>query len=119
MNLFKQLFGESRTGSAINAVEAQERLKGQQPPFLLDVRTPDEYRIGHIAEAMLIPLNELRARMGELPKDREILCVCRSGSRSGVAVQQIAAAGLTSINLSGGMNAWLRAGFPVKKGTAR
>ncbi|MCC7450845.1 MAG: rhodanese-like domain-containing protein [Anaerolineae bacterium] len=100
-------------------MEAQERLKGKQPPFLLDVRTPDEYRSGHIAGATLIPLNELRARIGELPKDGDILCVCRSGSRSGAAAQQIAAAGLTGINLSGGMNAWLRAGFPIKRGASK
>ncbi|MBI5667868.1 MAG: rhodanese-like domain-containing protein [Chloroflexi bacterium] len=108
------MFGSSTVN--ITPAEAQARLRGSQPPFLLDVRQPEEFRAGHIAGAKLIPLDQLSARLHELPRDREILCVCRSGSRSGVAARQLASAGFTSANLGGGMIAWQRAGLPVKPG---
>ncbi len=120
MNLFRQLFGGSTVSiSALDPREAQERLKSKQPPFLLDVRQPEEYHAGHITGAVLIPLSELRARVEELPHDREILCVCRSGSRSSSAARQLAAMGFKTLNLRGGLFAWQRTGLPVKKGTAR
>lgn len=114
MNIFKSLFGSS--GNNLNATDAKTRIEGDQPLLILDVRQPDEFRAGHIAGAKLIPLNELRGRMGELPKDTEILCVCRSGSRSGAAVGQLTGAGFNALNLRGGMMGWQMAGYPVKKG---
>ncbi len=120
MNLFKQLFGGSAVSvPAVNPREARELLKGKQPPFLLGVRQPAEYHAGHITGATLIPLGELRVRAEELPQDREILCVCHSGSRSSSAARQLAALGYRTLNLSGGMSAWQRDGLPVKKGAAR
>ncbi len=113
MNLLKQLFS---SGAAVSSVEAQEKLRGSQPPLVLDVRQPDEFRSGHIAGAKLIPLDQLSGRLNELPRDREILCVCRSGSRSGAAARQLQAAGFNGVNLSGGMIGWQRAGLPVKQG---
>ncbi len=119
MNLFKQLFGGSAVSvPAVNPREARELLKGKQPPFLLDVRQPAEYHAGHITGATLIPLGELRMRTDELPQDREILCVCRSGSRSSAAARQLASIGYKTLNLSGGMSAWQRDGLPIKKGAA-
>lgn len=114
MNLLKQMFGSSV--SAIHATEAQEKLRGIQPPLVLDVRQPDEFRGGHIAGAKLIPLDQLGGRLNELPRDREILCVCRSGARSGAAARQLQAAGYNILNLSGGMIGWQRAGLPLKQG---
>ncbi len=102
MNLFKQLFGGSAVSvPAVNPREARELLKGKQPPFLLDVRQPGEYHAGHITGATLIPLGELRVRAEELPQDREILCVCHSGSRSSAAARQLASLGYKTVNLSG------------------
>ena len=118
MNLFNQLFGTNNT-QAVNAQQAQAALESKESPFLLDVRQPDEYRAGHIAGSTLIPLGELTARIGELPQDREILCVCRSGSRSGSAVRLLSSKGYKAVNLSGGIFAWQHAGLPIKKGSAR
>ncbi len=115
MNFLKTIFGGS-SASSVDATEAKALINSAKPPFILDVRQPDEYRAGHIAGAKLIPLNELRGRMDELPKDTEILCVCASGSRSGVATSQLSSAGFNPINLRGGMSGWQRAGNPVKKG---
>jgi rhodanese-related sulfurtransferase len=112
MEMFKKLFGQNST-SSLSAQEAEPRLKEF---VVLDVRQPSEFQVGHIASAKLIPLNKLKQQINELPKGKTILCVCQSGSRSGVAVRQLRAAGYNAINLRGGMGAWQRAGLAVKKG---
>ncbi|HEX7975958.1 MAG TPA: rhodanese-like domain-containing protein, partial [Anaerolineales bacterium] len=101
-------------------VEQLKALLGQSKAqtYILDVRQPEEYREGHIAGAKLIPLGELGRRMQDLPRSREIVCVCHSGSRSSAAARQLAAAGYQVANLRGGMIAWNRAGLPVKKSAA-
>jgi rhodanese-related sulfurtransferase len=106
-------------GSSMNQTrpeELQARLQNGKRPFLLDVRQPEEFREGHIQGSALIPLGELRERLKELPRDRQIVCICRSGSRSGSATRMLASAGYQAANLQGGMLAWNRAGLPVKKG---
>lgn len=103
-------------GNGLSAVEAEAQLKGDTPPFVLDVRSPDEFRMGHISGAHLIPLDALRQRQHELPTDRDILCVCRSGARSGMAVQQLKAAGFKAFNLRGGMIDWQQVNLPIQKG---
>lgn len=114
MNLLKSLFAGS--GNALTAADAKTRIDNKQPLIILDVRQPDEFQSGHIAGARLIPLSELPRRINELPKESEILCVCRSGSRSSVAVGQLTRLGFNAINLRGGMMGWQSAGYPVKKG---
>lgn len=114
MNILKAIFGGGTNN--LNATEAKARIDGADAPFILDVRQPDEFRAGHIAGAKLIPLNELRNRMDELPKETDILCVCQSGSRSSAATSQLSAAGFQAINLRGGMMGWKMSGYPVKKG---
>jgi rhodanese-related sulfurtransferase len=99
----------------IDAKTAYAQLKGENPPLLLDVRSKEEFRDAHIAGAKLIPLDELSRRQAELPKDRPILCICRSGSRSGMAVGQLKAAGFNVTNISGGLISWQMAGLPLKK----
>ena len=115
MNILKNLFGGATTAS-VNAAEARARIDAKERLYLLDVRQPDEFAAGHISGAKLIPLDELSQRMNELPKDRPILCICRSGSRSSMATRQLAGAGFEAINLSGGMIGWQNAGFPIKRG---
>jgi len=100
----------------MNIEDAKARIDGSERLFVLDVRQPDEFRSGHIAGAKLIPLKELGSRLKEVPQDTEILCVCRSGSRSGVATKQLIDAGFTAMNLRGGMMGWERANYPVKRG---
>ena len=127
MSFLNKLFGASdttpakatpvaRPPTAINAVEARARLNSATPPFLLDVREPYEYAEGHIGGARLLPLGELGRRLNELPRDREILVICRSGNRSGAATRQLVQAGYHAVNLSGGMIGWQRAGFPSRRG---
>lgn len=85
-------------------------------PVLLDVRERDEFNGGHIAGAKLIPLGQLRQRLSELPKDRPIICICRTGRRSGIAASHLANAGFEDVtNLVGGMVAWQRKRYPVER----
>jgi rhodanese-related sulfurtransferase len=60
----------------INVQELEEELKNSKRPFLLDVRQPQEYQLEHIPGAKLIPLGSLGSRLKEVPKDREIICIC-------------------------------------------
>ncbi|HVM70160.1 MAG TPA: rhodanese-like domain-containing protein [Anaerolineales bacterium] len=100
----------------INVKELHEKLADKKKPFLLDVRQPEEYRLGHIPGTKLIPLGELERRLKEVPPDREIVCICASGHRSVEAAQILKAAGYTSVSLQNGMFAWQMAKLPISKG---
>jgi rhodanese-related sulfurtransferase len=114
MNLLEMIFGKQ--SAAISPTELNEKLKNGKKPFLLDVRQPHEYNQSHINGAKLIPLGELSSRLNELPKDKEIICVCASGNRSGSATKMLLNAGYNAVNMKGGMLSWRAARLPVKKG---
>ncbi|HRF49568.1 MAG TPA: rhodanese-like domain-containing protein [Anaerolineales bacterium] len=116
MNTLSQLFGAGAPVE-IDALAARSRLAEPSKPLLLDVREPYEFEAGHIAGATLIPLGSLPGRLSELPKDREILVVCRSGARSMTATRHLLSAGFKAVNLRGGMLAWAQASLPVALGT--
>jgi DMSO/TMAO reductase YedYZ molybdopterin-dependent catalytic subunit/rhodanese-related sulfurtransferase len=80
---------------------------------LLDVREPDEWGEAHAPQAVLIPMGEVQARRSELPSDRRIVVVCRSGGRSAAITDTLCAHGYDAVNLTGGMCAWVAAGLPV------
>jgi len=85
--------------------------------FLLDVREQSEWDAGHIEGAVLIPLDQLATRMSEVPKDKTVLVICRSGNRSAQARDQLRNAGYIQVtSIDGGMNAWIQAGYPVVTG---
>jgi sulfur dioxygenase len=88
---------------------------------ILDVREPDEFTgpLGHIANAILIPLGELAGRAGELSRDRPIVAVCRAGSRSAQALSILQQNGFTNVaNLTGGMLRWRAEAHPVEGGSS-
>ncbi|HEU5315449.1 MAG TPA: rhodanese-like domain-containing protein [Chloroflexota bacterium] len=115
--MLRMLFGggtASPAGADLAPSEAHAR--AQRGALLVDVREPDEWRSGHAAGARHIPLGQLTRRLAELPEDRELIMVCRSGNRSGMAVGQLRRAGYTQVrNLRGGMVAWQRAGLPIER----
>lgn len=85
--------------------------------FLLDVREPSEWEAGHVDGAVLIPLGQLAARASEVPTDKIVLVICRSGNRSADGRDILKDAGVTQVtSVSGGMNAWIQAGLPVVTG---
>lgn len=85
----------------------------REQALLLDVREPPEWDAGHIAEAVLIPMGQLGRRQAELPTDRRIICVCRSGRRSQLVTDALVGAGYDAVNLEGGMQAWQAARLPI------
>jgi phage shock protein E len=113
MNVLRSLFGPP--APSISSAELNDKLKAPKRPLVLDVRRPDEFRTGHIIGAKLIPLHELGRRMNELPKDREIVCICASGNRSRSATKMLIRAGYNALNMKGGMGSWSGNGFTMKK----
>ncbi len=81
--------------------------------LLLDVREPGEWQGGHVAQAWLLPMGQVARHRSDLPQDRRIVVVCRSGGRSAAVAEALRAWGFDAVNLSGGMTAWAVAGLPV------
>src|SRR5579884_3992020 len=91
---------------AIEPEELKRRLDAGEDIFVLDVREPHEYQICNI-NGYLLPLGDLPKRMNELDSSREIVAHCRSGVRSGKAVDFLRQAGFKKVrNLAGGILAW-------------
>jgi len=85
--------------------------------FMLDVREQEEWNELHMPGATLIPLGELAARVAEVPTDREVVVVCRSGNRSASGRDILLAAGYPGVtSMAGGMNDWSLAGLPIETG---
>lgn len=81
---------------------------------MLDVREPVEWRAGHAVRARHIPLGQLAARLAEVPADRPVITVCRSGARSRQAAALLAREGRQVHNLTGGLRAWEDAGMALR-----
>jgi rhodanese-related sulfurtransferase len=81
--------------------------------FLLDVREDDEWVAGHAPDAVHVRLGELGSRARELPRDREVYVICRTGARSAYAAQALTGGGWTAVNVSDGMTGWAIAGRPM------
>ena len=93
------------------------RKDATQAAQLIDVRSGDEWRAGHIAGALNVPVTQLGSRIAALRLDgtRPIVAMCRSGGRSKVAVRLLQRHGFGSAcELQGGMRAWQRAGLPLE-----
>lgn len=84
--------------------------------LIVDVREPDELAAlaYDVKDVKNIPLGDIENRMNEIPKDRQVIVVCKSGGRSGRAFEALKAKGYTNVvNMEGGMNAWHSAGLPT------
>lgn len=74
---------------------------------IIDVREQDEYSLGHIPGAVLLPMSEFQSRAGEIPQNTAIVLVCATGARSSLAAGYLVEKGFTQVyNLEGGMAAW-------------
>ena len=83
--------------------------------FLLDVREQEEWDAFHIPGTTLIPLGELSSRLDDLPRDRRIIVVCRSGNRSQEGRDILLEAGFTDVtSMAGGVTEWSNAGYPIE-----
>ncbi|APE15899.1 rhodanese-like domain-containing protein [Mycolicibacterium sp.] len=106
----------------VTAAALRGQLGSVNPPRVVDVRTPGEFRAVHIGGAYNVPLDLLREHRDEIRGhlDEHVVLVCRSGQRAVQAEQALRSAGLVNLHiLDGGMNAWEAAGFDVNRGTPR
>lgn len=104
----------NRSGE-ISVQEARDRR--DQGAFVLDVRQPEEWAEYHIPNSTLIPLEELSRRLSEIPQDREIIVVCRTGERSANGRDILLAAGYTQVtSMAGGLTQWIVQGYPAVAG---
>ena len=100
---------------AVTAVDLRRKLK-QNSVIVLDVRPAEEYDAGHIAGARSVPLNELRTRLKELPKSREIVAYCRGPYcvLADEAVALLRSHGLRAFRFEQGFPEWKASGLPVE-----
>jgi len=112
------LFG--RSGANELSPAAATLMINRQDAQILDVREADEFASGHLPDARNIPLSKLAERAGELEKlkDKPIIVCCASGVRSGKGCGELAKLGFSQVyNIAGGVDAWVGAGYPIKKGS--
>jgi rhodanese-related sulfurtransferase len=103
---------------SVDVTEAERRLREDPArPVLLDVREPKEFVEVRAPGAVLLPTSVFAARLHELPAVRPLLVICHTGSRSAAVVGYLARTGRTdAVNVIGGMDAWARAGLPIRRG---
>lgn len=105
----------SKAAPSFEISTTQAYAKYQQGAYFLDVRSQEEWDQFHIEGSNLIPLDQLQNRLSELPGDEDIVVVCRSGRRSQSGVTVLQQAGFSHLSsLSGGLQAWTAAGYPVE-----
>jgi hydroxyacylglutathione hydrolase len=98
----------------VTAPMVAEELASPDPPLLLDIRNPREWGTKHIDGSVNVPLNHLRERIGEIPRDRRIAVHCAGGYRSSIAASILQQYGITNlIEMAGGLAAWDAAKLPV------
>lgn len=111
------LFGQGQSAAGLPATVSTQRGYElyQQGAFVLDVREQQEWDEFHAPNTTLIPLGELEQRVSELPKDKQIVVVCRSGNRSDEGRDILKRAGFTNVtSMDGGLNAWRDLGYPIE-----
>jgi rhodanese-related sulfurtransferase len=116
MSLLSSLFGAPDVTAAPSVDVHEARRRQAAGALLVDVRQAEEWSNGHAPQARLMPSGSLPGRLAEIPRDREVLLICRSGNRSSSAQRQLLQLGYEQVfNVSGGMHAWARAGLPVER----
>ena len=111
----KQLFGPAIP--TLTAQEAQAQLASRPAPMVLDVRQPEEFKAGHIAGATLIPLGSLASRINEVPRDKDVVVMCRTGHRSSSGRDILLSAGFKRVtSMAGGLTDWKNQGLMTVTG---
>ncbi|HSL45955.1 MAG TPA: rhodanese-like domain-containing protein [Anaerolineales bacterium] len=99
--------------STISVSEAYDMY--QKGAFVLDVRTQEEWNEFHAPNTTFIPLDQLASRLNEVPRDRQVVVVCRSGNRSQQGREILLNAGFEQVtSMTGGLNEWRASGYPVE-----
>ena len=102
---------------SVDVKQAAEMQGDDGGALIIDVREANEYAQVRAKGAVHLPLGRLNNRVKDLPRDREILLMCRTGGRSSNATQFLAANGFENVtNIDGGVVAWYNAGLPTSSG---
>lgn len=118
--LLLQMGGGNNNTSTINTLSSTISVGEaydlyQKGAFVLDVRTVEEWNEFHAPASTLIPLDQLASRLSEVPRDRQIVVICRSGNRSQQGRDILLNAGFEQVaSMAGGLNEWRENGFPVE-----
>jgi rhodanese-related sulfurtransferase len=97
-----------------SAPELAALMAAEQPPLLIDVRTPREWSTRHVDGSLNLPLSRLRDHVGEIPRDRAVAVQCAGGYRSSIAASLLQQQGITDlVEVAGGLAAWEAASLPV------
>lgn len=100
-------FGPAKGLRTLKEADFRGKLESASDAMLIDVREPNEFKSGAIPGARNIPLSQLGQRIGEIPKERELLLYCRSGMRSKTAARMLSRNGYRHIShLQGGISVW-------------
>jgi len=100
----------------VKPADLNVELTGTTVPFILDVRTADEFKAGFIEGAINVNITDVPANLAQLPADKAapIVVLCASGHRGAIVMMHLQMIGYTNVrNLGGGMNAWVGAELPV------
>lgn len=100
------------------ASELAKKLKGPNPPQIVDVRTKSEHKSGHVRGAINAPISSLARTLPnlKLDKSRPVVAICLTAHRSIPAVRMLIDAGYDAVQLAGGMRSWREAGLPEVTG---
>lgn len=99
----------------VTVADLRPQLQGDQPPLVLDVREPYEWRQVHLPTALHIPMNEVPTRLAELPQDRPIVVLCAHGSRSYGVAGYLIEQGYQASSLTGGITQWAHEGGEISR----
>ena len=100
---------------SISPQELEKRLAQADAPLLLDVRTPEEFRAGHIPGAINVPHEQVASRAAELASQHGVAVYCMKGPRARLGEQALLASGASEVlHVEGGFSAWQAAGLPVE-----
>lgn len=103
-----------RRTDRVSAPMVAEELSSAERPLVIDVRNPREWATKHIDGSVNVPLNHLRERIAEIPRDRRLAVHCAGGYRSSIAASILHQSGITNlIEMAGGLAAWEAAKLPV------
>lgn len=94
----------------------RRELDDEDETTLIDVREPAEFAEARVPGAQLIPMGQLPARLHEVPRERTVYVICRTGNRSGAVGPLLDANGFDSVNVLGGTKAWVEAGHDYDTG---
>ncbi|WP_281258370.1 rhodanese-like domain-containing protein [Nocardioides gansuensis] len=83
--------------------------------FVLDVREADEFAAGHVPGAVHVPMNEVPARLADLPQGQQVHVICAVGGRSRQVVDYLQAQGIDAVNVSDGTQGWAQRGWPLER----